>query len=118
MQEWFYTHPCPTELLLNPATASTYLQQVSEASTKIGIGGIKWKHKRWKSYRDGWSPFMLANQAYYHFLLEVQRHLLDQHGYSKWSPSHVLPNIWPHTYPWDEAVHRVFSGDKDPEAIH
>jgi hypothetical protein len=52
---------------LNPDSASKYLQHVSEASTKIGLGGIKWK-----SYRDGWSPFMLANQAHYHFLLKIQ----------------------------------------------
>ena len=41
MQEWFDTHPCPTGPLLTPATASMYLQQVSEASTSIGLGGIK-----------------------------------------------------------------------------
>ena len=61
---------------------------------------------------------MLANQAHYHFLLKVQRHLLGQHGYSKWSPSHVLSNIWPHTYPWEEAIHCAFSGDKNPETTN
>jgi hypothetical protein len=30
----------------------------------------------------------------------------------------VLPNIWPHTYPWEEVIHRSFSGDKDLEAIN
>ena len=65
----------------------------------------------------GWSPFMLANQAHYHFLIKIQRHLLGKHGYTKWSPSHVLPNLWPHTFPWKEAIHRAFSGDKDPEAV-
>ena len=118
MQEWFHTHPCPTGSHLSPDTASAYLQQVSEASTAIGLGGIKWKYKRWKSYRDGWSPFMLANQALYHFLIKVRRHLLGQHGYSKWSLSHVLPNLWPHTFTWEEAIHCAFSGDKDPEAVH
>ena len=83
MQEWFSTHPCSTGPHLSPDTASTYLQQVSEASTAIGLGDIKWKYKRWKSYRDGWSPFMLANQAHCHFLIKDQRHLLGQHGYSK-----------------------------------
>ena len=83
MQEWFDTHPCPSGPLLTPATASTYLQQVSEASTSIGLGGIKWKHKKWRSYCDDWSPHMLANQAQYHFLLKIQRHLLGQHGYTK-----------------------------------
>ena len=63
-------------------------------------------------------PFMLANQAHYHFLIIVQRHLLGQHGYSKWSLSHVLPNLWPHTFTWEEAIHRAFSGDKDPEAVN
>jgi len=109
MQDWFATHPCPTGTQLNPESASQYLQQVSEASTKIGLGGIKWKYKRWKSYRDGWSPHMLANQAHYHFLLKVQRHLLGQHGYSKWSPSHVLNNVWSLTFSWEEAIHRAFS---------
>ena len=61
---------------------------------------------------------MLANQAHYHFLIKIQRHLLGQHGYSKWSLSHVLPNLWPHTFPWEEAIHRAFSGDKDPEAVN
>ena len=61
---------------------------------------------------------MLANQAHYHFLLKVQRHLLGQHGYFKWSPSHVLSNIWPNTVTWEEAIHRAFSGDKDPETTH
>jgi len=117
MQEWFRTHPCPTGTHLNPESASSYLQHVSEASTKIGLGGIKWKHKKWKSYRDGWSPFMLANQAHYHFLLKAQRHLLGQHGYSKWSPSHVLSNLWTHTFTWEEAIHHAFCGDKDPEAV-
>ena len=49
MADWFTTHPCPTAPLLNPDTASQYLLKVSEASTKIGLGGIKWKHKQWKS---------------------------------------------------------------------
>jgi len=60
---------------------------------------------------------MIANQAQYHFLLKVQRHLLGQHGYSKWSSSHALNNIWALTYPWEEAIHRAFSNDKDPEAV-
>ena len=102
---------------LTPETASSYLQDISQASTSVGLGGIKWKHKRWKSYRDGWSPHMLANQAQYHFLLKIQRHLLGQHGYSKWSSSHALNNIWSLTYPWEEAIHRAFSSDKDPEAV-
>ena len=83
MADWFTTHLCPTAPLLNPDTASQYLLKVSEASTKIGLGGIKWKHKQWKSYRDGWTPHMLANQAQYHFLLKTQRLLLGQHGYTK-----------------------------------
>ena len=83
MADWFNIHPCPTGPHLTPATAGQYLQQVSKASTKIGLGGIKWKYKRWKSYRDGWTPHMLANQAQYLFLLKVQRHLLGQHGYTK-----------------------------------
>ena len=33
-------------------------------------------------------------------------------------PLHVLPNIWPHTFTWEEAIHRAFSGDKDPEAVN
>ena len=78
MAEWFNTHPCPTGPHLTPETAGQYLQNVSKASTKIGLVGIKWK-----SYRDGWTPHMLANQAQYHFLLKVQRHLLGQHGYTK-----------------------------------
>ena len=41
MQEWFRTHPCPTGTRLNAESASTYLQQVSKASTKIGVKGIK-----------------------------------------------------------------------------
>jgi hypothetical protein len=61
---------------------------------------------------------MLANQTHYHFLLKDQRHLLGQHGHSKWIPSHVLPNIWPHTFTWEEAIHRAFSGDKDPYATN
>ena len=117
MQEWFDTHPCPVGAALTPETASTYLQDVSQASTSIGLGGITWKYKRWKSSRDGWSPYMIANQAQYHFLLKVQRHLLGQHGYSKWSPSHALNNIWSLTFPWEEAIHRAFSKDKDPEAV-
>ena len=56
MQEWFDTHPCPVGADLTPEAASTYLQHVSQASTAVGLGGIKWKYKRWKSYRDGWSP--------------------------------------------------------------
>ena len=83
MADWFNIHPCPTGPHLTSATAGQYLQQVSKASTQIGLGGIKWKYKRWKSYRDGWTPHMLANQAQYHFLLKVQRHLLGQHGYTK-----------------------------------
>ena len=105
MQEWFDTHPCPVGAALTPETASIYLQDVSQASTSVGLGGITWKYKRWKSYRDGWSPYMIANQAQYHFLLEVQRHLLGQHGYSKWSSSHALNNIWSLTFPWEEAIH-------------
>ena len=61
---------------------------------------------------------MLANQAQYHFLLKIQRHLLGQHGYTKWSPPRVLPNIWPHTFTWEEAIHRAFCGDKDPETVN
>ena len=118
MQAWFDTHPCPSGPLLTPATASTYLQHVSEASTSIGLGGIKWKYKKWRSYRDGWSPFMLANQAQYHFLLKIQRHLLGQHGYTEWSPPRILTNIWPHTFTWEEAIHRAFCGNKDPEAVN
>ena len=53
LQDWFATHPCPSGTQLNPDSASQYPQQVSEASAKIGLGGIKWKHKRWKFYRDG-----------------------------------------------------------------
>ena len=60
---------------------------------------------------------MLANQAQYHFLLKVQRHLLGQHGYTKWSPSHTLPNICNLTFTWEEAIHKSFCGDKDPEAV-
>ena len=60
---------------------------------------------------------MLANQAHDHFLLKAQLHLLGQHGYSKWSPSHVLSNLWTHTFTWDEAIHHAFCGDKDPEAV-
>ena len=60
---------------------------------------------------------MIANQAQYHFLLKVQRHLLGQHGYSKWSPSHALNNIWSLSFLWEEAIHRAFSKDKDPEAV-
>ena len=60
---------------------------------------------------------MLANQAHYHFLLKVQRHLLGQHRYSKWSPSHVLNNVWSLTFSWEEAIHRAFSNDKDPKAV-
>ena len=116
MEEWFSTHPCPSGPHLTPATAGQYLQQVSEASTKVGLGGIKWKHKQWRSYRDGWTPHMLANQAQYHFLLKVQRHLHGQHGYTKWSTSHAIPNICNLTFPWEEAIHKAFCGDKDPEA--
>ena len=61
---------------------------------------------------------MLANQAHYHFLIKLQIRLLGQHGYFKWSPSHVLPNLWPHTFPWGKAIHHAFSGDKGPEAVN
>ena len=60
---------------------------------------------------------MLANQAQYHFLLKVQRHLLGQHGYTKWSPSHTLPNLCNLTFIWEEAIHKAFCGNKDPEAV-
>ena len=60
---------------------------------------------------------MLANQAQYHFLLKVQRHLLGHHGYTKWSPSHTLSNICNLTFIWEEAIHKAFCGDKDPEAV-
>jgi hypothetical protein len=113
MQEWFNTHPCPTVPLLIPGSASTYLQQVSEESTNNTNGSTR----KWRSYHDGWSPFMLANQAHYHFHFKVQRHLIGQHGYSKQSPPQILPNIWSHTFTWEEAIHRVFCGDKDPEAV-
>ena len=46
MQEWFHTYPCPAGPQLSPESASMYLQQVSEASTAIGLGGIKWKYKK------------------------------------------------------------------------
>ena len=118
MMDWFNTHPFPMGPCLTPETAGEYLQHVSEASTRIGLGGIKWKYKRWKSYRDGWTPHMLANQAQYHFLLKIQRHLLGQHGYTKWSPSHTLPNICNLTFPWEEAIHKAFCGDPDPEAVN
>jgi Reverse transcriptase (RNA-dependent DNA polymerase) len=117
MADWSNIHPCPTGPHLTPEAAGQYLQQVSEASTKIGLGGIKWKHKQWKSYRDVWTPHMLANQAQYHFFLRTQRHLLEQNGYTKWSPLHALPNICNLTFPWEEAIHKAFSGDKDPEAV-
>jgi hypothetical protein len=39
MQEWFHTHPCPTGTLLNPDSASLYLQQFSEASNGNTRGG-------------------------------------------------------------------------------
>ena len=29
----------------------------------------------------------------------------------------ILPNIWPYTFTWEEAIHRAFCGDKDPEAV-
>ena len=29
----------------------------------------------------------------------------------------MLPNLWPHTFPWKEAIHHAFCGDKDPEAV-
>jgi hypothetical protein len=60
---------------------------------------------------------MIANQVQNHFLLKVQRHLLEQHGYSKWSSSHVLNNIWSLTFPWEKAIHRAFSNYKDPETV-
>ena len=77
MQEWFDTHPCPLGADLTPETASTYLQNVSQDSTAVGLGGIQWKYKRWKSYRDGWSPHMLANQAQYMELItRTQQYLV------------------------------------------
>ena len=41
MQEWLDTHPCPVGADLTPETASTYLQDVSQASTAVGLGGIQ-----------------------------------------------------------------------------
>ena len=60
---------------------------------------------------------MLANQTQYHFLLKTQRHLLGQHGYTKWSPSHVISNICNLTFPWEAAIHKAFCGDHDPDAV-
>ena len=49
MQEWFDTHPCPVGADLTPETASTYLQHVSQASTAVGLGGIKgWFSVTWR----------------------------------------------------------------------
>jgi hypothetical protein len=122
MQEWFDTRPCLTGLLLTPTTASTYLQQVSKASTSIGLGDVKWKYKRWRFYRDGWSPFMLANQAQYRFLLKIHCHLLDQHGYTKWSPHGYYQTSGstrslgkkPFTAPFVETKTRKPSADTSP----
>jgi hypothetical protein len=62
---------------------------------------------------------MLANQAHYHFLLKIQRHLLGQHGYTKWSPTRIFPNLWPHTVTWEEAIHRAFcTGSTPPIHCH
>jgi hypothetical protein len=59
---------------------------------------------------------MLANQAKYHFL-KVQRHLLGQHGLTKWSPSRVITNMCSLTFQWEEAIHKAFCGDQDPDAV-
>ena len=44
--------------------------------------------------------------------------LFGQHGYTKWSTPQILPNIWPHTFTWKQAIHHAFCGDKDPEAVN
>ena len=53
---------------LTVAEAEQCLEALMTATIKIGLKTTKWTRKRWKRYRDGWSPTMLADQAHLHFI--------------------------------------------------
>ena len=75
LSEWLELQTMRPYSELTVAEAEQCLEALMTATIKIGLKATKWTRKRWKRYRDGWSPTMLADQAHLHFIEYLRANL-------------------------------------------
>jgi hypothetical protein len=50
--------------------ASDYLYKLCLHSAELELGGSTWKKNKWRTYKDGWSPSMVALQYHLKFVVK------------------------------------------------
>ena len=93
--------------------AEQCLEALMTATVKIGLKTSKWTRKRWKRYRDGWGPTMVADQAHLHFI-EYLRANLGNSNRRHWPHRTALRHIHQAALKWERKIKWIFRNDPDP----
>ena len=75
------------------AEASDYLYKLCLHSAGLELGGSTWKKKKWRTYKDGWSPSMVALQYHLKFVVDMQRHLGSSRRFPLWHGQMGIQNM-------------------------
>ena len=108
LSEWLESQTIRPYSELTSAEAEQCLEALITATVKIGLITTKWTRKRWKQYRDGWSPTMLADQAHLHFI-EYLRADLGNSRRQQWPHRTALRHIHQAAIKWERKIN-VSSG--------
>ena len=109
MDAYLQSHPPPesdTDLDTSPylEEASDYLYNLCIHSAGLNLGGSTWKRKKWRTYKDGWSPSMVALQYHLQFVVDLQRHLGGSTRFPAWHGSAGLQNMFRRASEWEDQV--------------
>ena len=109
MDAYLQSHPQPesdTDLNTSPylEEASDYLYNLCIYSAGLDLGESTWKRKKWRAYKDGWSPSMVALQYHLQFVVDLQRHLGGSISFPAWHGSVGLQNMFRRASGWEYKV--------------
>jgi hypothetical protein len=85
-----------------------------EATLEIGQSKPNWGKKLWRTYRDGWSPVLLALQAHLSFIEKLRSHMGNSSRKYLWPRRTWMHQITQASQEWEKKVQRTFKRDKDP----
>ena len=86
------------------AEASDYLYNLCLHSAGLDLGGSTWKKKKWRTYKDGWSPSMVALQYHLKFVVDMQRHLGSSRRFPLWHGQMGMQNMFRRATEWETQV--------------
>ena len=114
LAQWFRAAPELDYDNMPVEEAERALKELMEATVEIGQSKPNWGKKLWRTYRDGWSPVLLALQAHLFFIEKLQSRMGNSSRKYLWPRRTWMHQITQASQEWEKKVQRAFKRDKDP----